>query len=307
MARGDIRFIKAQGASKRTAPGEDYISGLVLYNTGGLPSGFTTTYNTKALYGIVDAENVGIVADYSDETQATGSYAVSAVGANGDTIEVKVLETFNNTISHGTYTKVTGDTTTAKVADGIAAAINANTLTTGYSATSLTGTVTIKARKGLGIYLNTGTPITVTIVGTIAGTITQFSGGVASKFAVYHYHIAEYFRLNPKSVLWVGFYPIPSPYTFAEITSLQAVSGGKCRQIGVYKDGAAWASADLTTIQAEVLTNNDAKHKPLSVLYGADLKATADITAVADLALLNDYKVSSIIGQDGYGLGASLF
>ena len=69
MARPDIVFIKGQGASKRVAPGQDYISGLLLY-TGSLPSGFTTTNNTKALYSIVDAENAGILPNYADATAA---------------------------------------------------------------------------------------------------------------------------------------------------------------------------------------------------------------------------------------------
>jgi len=207
--RGDIRFIKGQGASQRTLAGSDFISGLILY-TASLPSGFTTTANIKQIFGTVDAEALGIKADYSDETKAAGTYMVTAVGSTGDTINIKVTEPLGKIVNLGTYTRLVGDTTTTKVCLGIVAAINAGTLTHGYSATNLTDTLTITPRAGLGIFLNSGTPIVATIVGTIAGTLTQFTGGVASKQAVWHYHIAEYFRANVNSQLWVGFFSVPN-------------------------------------------------------------------------------------------------
>lgn len=308
MARGDITFIKGQGASKRLAAGEDYISGLIFY-TASLPSGFTSTANIKAMYSIVDAENAGIKSDYSDETKAAGTYLVTAAGTNGDTANFKVAEPFGVTVDLGTYTKTAAEITVNNVATAIAAIINAGTKSHGYTASVLTATVTITARPGLGIYLNTGTPITVTLSAgaTLAGTLTQFTGGVATKQAVWHYHIAEFFRANPNSILWVGFFPVPNPYTFSEITLLQTAANGKIRQVGIFKDSAAYASADLTAIHNEIVTYNDAKHKPLSALYAADLKATSDITTIADLSALTAYKVSSIIGQDGAALGAWLF
>ena len=304
MARPNIIFEKKQGANRRAAPGQDFISGMVFY-TGSLPIGFTSTTNQKLLYSLVDAENAGITSTYTDETKATGSYTVSAVGSNGDTIALSVLEPFNTTVNLGTYTKVSGDTTVTKVGDGIAAAINAGTLTHGYTAVNLAGAVTITARTGLGIFLNSGTPLKATVVGTIAGTLVQFSGGVASKLAVYHYHIKEYFRGNPNSQLYVGFYAVPSTYTYTEITTLQSFANGAIRQVGVFKD-AVYAIGDLTVINTEVV-NNDVKHKPLSVLYAANLSATTDITTVVDLSALSNTKVSSIIGQDGAGLGALLY
>jgi len=141
----------------------------------------------------------------------------------------------------------------------------------------------------------------------LAGTITQFTGGLASKQAVWHYHIAEYFRGNPNSSLYVGIFPIPSPYTFAEITALQTFAAGTIRQVGIFKDSAAYAVGDLTAIDGVIKTMNDARHKPLSALYAADMKAVADITQVSDLTLLTANKVSSIIGQDGAALGNYLF
>lgn len=222
---------------------------------------------------------------------------------------MSVLEPAGVSVLIGSYTQVTGDSTPTLVAVAIAAAINSGTITHGYSATSLVADVTITARNGLGVFLNSRTPLSATYSpsATLAGTITQFTAGVASKQAVWHYHISEFFRGNPSGQLWVGFFPIPSPYAFSEITLLQTASGGTIRQVGIYKDGAAYASADLTAIDGIIKTYNDAKHKPLSALYAADLSATSDITTIADLSLLSANKASSIIGQDGAALGNLLF
>jgi hypothetical protein len=303
--RGDITFIKGTGSSKRVAAGQDFISGLVLY-TGSVPSGFVAN-NIKQLFSVVDAESAGILGDFSDETKAGAIYLVTAAGATGDTINIKVKEPLGVVVDLGTYVKIATDTTATKVGDSVAAIINAGTPQHGYKAVNTAGSIALAPRAGLGIWLNTGTPIVVTLTGTLAGTLTQFTGGVASKQAVWHYHIAEFFRGNPAGQLWVGFWAVPATYTFAEITTLQTAAIGAIRQVGIFKDSAAYAGGDLTMIDGVIKTLNDAKHKPLSALYAADLKAMADITTIADLSLLVANKASSIIGQDGAGLGAFLF
>jgi hypothetical protein len=194
------------------------------------------------------------------------------------------------------------------VATAIAAVINDGTNTHGYVATVDTATVTIAARAGLGVYLNSGTPLTATYStsATLAGTITQFTGGVASKYAVWHYHISEYFRLQPQGNLYVGIFAVPSPYTFEEITTMQNFANGKIRQIGVFKDSAAFSTGDITAIQA-VCEDNVAAHKELVALYAADISGTSDISTLADLSALTANYVTAIIGQDGAALGATLF
>ena len=308
--RDDIVFIKGQGASKRVAAGQDYISGLIIYcANGNLPAGFTPTANIVPMYSPVDAVNAGILNNCSDETKATATLTVTAIGTLGDQITVSVNEPFNTPVILGTYTKLVTDTTVTLVAAGIVAAINAGTKTTGYTATNVAGVVTITARVGLGLYLNTNTPLSYTLSAgaTLAVTMVAFSGGVGSRQAVWYYHISEFFRGNPSGKLWVGFFPIPAPYLFAEITLLQAAAGGTIRQVGIYKDASPYALADLTAIDVQIKTYNDARHKPLSALYGADLSGTANITTIADASTLTANKASSIIGQDGAGQGALLY
>jgi hypothetical protein len=264
----DVIFVKGQGGIGRALPGEDHVSGLVIY-TGSLPSGFSSSARIKKIFSVGEAEALGILGTYADETKATGTYLVTAVGANGDTVEFKVNEPFSKVVSLGIYTKTATETTVALVAAAIAAAINLGSSVHGYTATVATATVTITAKKGLGVYLNTGTPLSATLSAgaTLAGTLTAFSGGVGSKQAVWHYHIAEYFRIQPQGVLYVGMFAVPSPYVFSEITTVQNFANGTIRQLAVYKDSAAFAAADLTAIQAEVVANCDGKHKPLSVFF----------------------------------------
>ena len=307
MALNDIIFIKGQGGLGRPLEGEDYISGMLLY--GSLPSGFTSSDRIKSVGSISEAEALGISNDYSDGTAATGSYLVSNKGADEDTINISVAAInevgIATTYNLGTYTKVTADSTTALVATAIGAVINAGTINHGFSASVATSTVTITAPKRFGTYLNTGTPIVVTIVGAIAGTITQFASGTVSTKAVWHYHISEFFRVQPKGQLYIGVYGVPSTYTFSEIQLMQDYAQGKIRQLAVFKN-AVYASANLTAIQL-VCNTLAGLHKPLSVLYAGDIKAVTDLTTLTDLATLTASNVSAVIGQDAAGQGNYLY
>ncbi len=310
-----IAFNKGQGGLGRALPGQDHISGLLIYTANGnLPSGFSTSNRVKTVYSLADAVAAGITNDYSDATAAVATYLITTAGATGDTIELKVadLDVKGNaqTTSLGVYTKVSGDSTIALLGASLAASINAGTINHGYSATFATATLTLTAPKRLGVYLNTGTPLSATIVGTIAGTITQFSAGtpgVASKKAVWYYHISEYFRMQPQGVLYVGFYAVPSPYVFTEITTMQNFANGTIRQIGVFKDAAsAYSTADLTAIDT-VCKANDSNKKPISAIYAADLSGTTDISTLTDLSLLSANKVTDCIAQDGGAQGNYLW
>lgn len=305
MPLNNIRFVLGQGGLGRPLPGQDYISGLVFYSAI-LPTGFSTTNRIKQFFSVQDAENAGILANYNDETQATATYLVTAVGATGNTATFTVNEPNGKVVTLGSYTKTASESAVADVATAIAGNINAGTAVHGYSATASTATVTIKARKGLGIFLNTGTPLVVTIVGTIAGTVTQFTGGVASLQAVWHYHISEYFRIQPQGNLYIGFFAVPGSYTFSEIITLQNYANGAIRQVGIYKDGAAFSAADITAIH-NICNTLVGQHKELIALYAADMSAVTDISTIADLAILNANLCSAIISQDGAALGARLF
>ncbi len=152
MPLNDITFVRGQGGLGRPLTGEDHISSLLIYNDA-LPSGFSATDRIKAVYSLEQAEALGIVGDFSDETASTGTVEITNVGTNGNTIAIKVAEP-NATVTLCTYTKVAGDTTVTNVADAIEALINTDTDVHGYSATNAAGVITITARAGLGVFLD---------------------------------------------------------------------------------------------------------------------------------------------------------
>ena len=305
MALSDITFKQGGSGLGRPLSGQDFISGLIFYSSA-LPSGFSSSNRIKKFLSPNDAVSAGISYSYTDETQATGSYLVTTAGTTGDQLIVSVNEPNGVVVVLGTYTKASGDTTPTLVATGIKNAINANTSTTGYSATSSTVTVTFVARKGLGIFLNSGTPLVAQSTGAIAGTLTQFSGGVASRNAVYYYHITEFFRLQPSGVLYVGIFAIPGSYTFSEVALMQTFATGTIRQLGVYKDAAAFATADMTALDLACAAQATV-HKHLIAVYAADLSGTTDISTLTDLNVLTAERVNPCIGQDGAAMGHLLY
>lgn len=321
MSLSDIVFNKAKGGLKRPLPGQDYISALIFY-TATLPSGFTTQSNIRQFFQAADAVSAGVMNDYSDATAATGTYLITNAGAVGDAITITCKD-INSTGNYPTdvngnllpptqlcsYVKQTSDNTMTILGQSITAAINANTLTNGYSASFNTGTetITITAPKKFGVFLNTGSPLVVTVAGTIAGTLTQFSGGVFGPFAFYYYHISEFFRIQAGGNLYVGFFPIPGSYTFGEVNTIQNFSQGTLRQVGAYKDfGSSYNINDLTALSTACV-NSDTVHKNLSALYGADMIGITDISTLADLSNLTANKASDCIGQDGGGQGNFLY
>lgn len=309
MALNNVVFIKGQGGLGRPLDGEDFISALLFYTANGnLPAGWSTTNRVKLISSLQDAVNAGIKNDSSDATAATFTYLITTKGNTGDTLQVKYTDAGGNVRILAIYTVASTDSSIALQGAAIASLINADTFVHGCSAIFNTATLTVTLPKDQGVYPNSGTPAAIVTTGAFAGTLTQaVVTGVASLQAVWHYHISEYFRLQPKGSLYVGFYPVPSTYTFTEIQSLQDFAAGKIRQIGVYKDSSAFASGDMTAIQA-VCDGLDVLHKPVSsVLYAGDIKAVSDLSNMADLSILNAPKVSAVISQDGGGLGNFLF
>lgn len=316
MAYRDIQFVKGQGGRGRSLPGQDYVSGAIFYGTA--PAGFSVN-NIQKILSVSQAESLGILNNYNDETKASGSYLITAMGNTGDVIVITVNEPYIATdgtqqtkpVVLCTYTKLVTDTSIAILGASITAAINANTSSTGYSATFNTATITFVPRSGLGIALNTGTPIAATITGTIAGTITQFTGGSFSKQAIWHYHISEYFRLNPNGVLWTMITTSPSAQ-FAELYTLATYPAvaGSIRQVMIYdttsKTASALCSAATAIHTQELALEVPSLNMPLSVLYTADIHALT-LTGLTDLNTLAAYKCSIVIGQDGGGVGANLY
>lgn len=319
MALPTVTINRTNGGIGRQGTGTDYYSGYVHYFPTGytLPTGFQTNAINK-LTSLTDLVALGVSGNSSDETKSTATYQVTAIGANGDTLTIKMTNPITGVVvTLGTYTKVSGDTTTTLVATGLAAVINSQTYLTGFTATSATNTVTILAAPGFGASLNTGTPYSATIVGTITGTLTQnVIAGVGSQYDVLYYHVQEFFRVQglingqAQGVLWVGAYNIvasPSTYAnFTEVATMQSYANGQIKQIGVYANTSAFATSHLDALQAQA-TTLQGQNMPLSIVYQGDISGTSDLTTLANLRALSDKNVSFTIGQDGGGFGRQYF
>lgn len=304
MALPTISFNIGTSGLGQPADGNDHISGMLFYGST-LPSGFSSSDRIQTVYSLQEAEDLGIDDDYSDATAASGAgFTVTAIGSDGNTIEVKVAEVYE-TVSLGTYTKVSADSTVTLVAAGIVAAINAGTTEHGYSASNLSGAVTITAPKRMGKYLNSSGVSTVITGSITVGSATNFSGGAGSLFAVYHYHVKEFFRMNPQGVLYIGIYTYNSSFT--EIKTIQNFADGQIRQMMVYQTGTVFASAQVTAIQS-VCDTLYGENQPLVVVYNPDMTSFATVAAInINLNSLDSEMVSVNIGMDKTGDGNFLY
>lgn len=321
MAISAVTFILGTTQIGQAAEGNDFVSGQVLYGTA--PGSFAASPMQK-VFSVPDAESKGITLDYSDETAPRAIYTISGTVTVGDTYEMTVTEvnpvtpanpTGTTVVSLGTATVSTAATPTGGATD-MAAKINEGTYLHGYTATSAIGVVTIIGRPGLGVSLNTGTPLAVTVTGTSTGVITQQFGtgtggataGVYSKKAVWHYIVSEFFRANPTGVLCVGFFATVSA-TFADVVTLQNFFEGECKQIGVFDPtvtSAATFTSNGTLLQARAV-ELFAGYNPVVIHYTANLKAVADVAALQNQQTKSNYYVSHAILQDGGAKGAQLY
>ncbi len=316
-----VTFQKGILTNGAPLPGQDYISGLIFYDNS-LPTNWPAGL-IKECFSPQDAINSGLDGLGADATKSTMTYVVThgASGA-GDTVTIYVQEPINplntalnpNKVTLAAYTTVAGDTLIATLVTALTAAINQNTYLTGYTAVeSLSTTITITARAGLGVFLNTGSPYSVVITGaTVTGTITQnVVPGVASQWDIFYYHISEFFRINANGILWVGIFATGSN-AFAELTTLQQAASGSLRQVGIYRPDRAivtYSATDIATINtvAQTLDNNK---MPLSTVLVEDMAALSGVSGLAtltNLAGLNSEWVSVNISQDGAAQGWALY
>ena len=297
MALPDIVLNRGEGGLGRPLLGKDHLSAMLFYTAGSLPSGFSPTDRIKKIFSLQEAENLGIVDDHSDETKGTGGKVV--IGGTWLAGETATIAIDGGVLA--TFTVVAGSTAISDVVAGLVAAINAGTSTGikhGWIAADVGGTdVTLTQPAKLGIVNNAGAHIVFTETsagGT--GTPTQFSGGVGSYFVVLHYHIEEYFRLQPKGVTHIGIFA-QGTYDAAEVQNIQDFANGELRQLGIYLSHEVFASSQLTVTQG-VLNTLETENKPLNVVFHSDL-SSATLSALADISTLSNKRVSVLIGEEG--------
>lgn len=297
----DILFNRGEGGLGRPLPGKDHLSAMLFYTAGSLPSGFGTSDRIKKIFSLNEAENLGILDDHSDETKGTGGQVtVTGTWVIGEIVRIEI-----DGAVLGQF--VLTDTAITSVVAGLVAAINAGTATGikhGWIATDADPIITLVQPDKLGIVNNGGSHLVfvdrnATDTAPSAGgssTDVQFSSGVGSYFAIMHYHISEFFRVQPKGVNWVGIYA-QATYTGAEIELIQNLANGEIRQLGIYLSHEVFASSQLTASQG-FLDTLQTEHKPLSVVLHADLSSAA-LSTLPDLTTLSNERVSMLIGEEG--------
>ncbi len=87
---------------------------------------------------------------------------------------------------------------------------------------------------------------------------------------------------------------------------MQNYANGTIRQVGIFKDSAAYSAGDVDLIHG-VCNSLVAAHKEIIAVYAADMAAVTDISTLADLSTKTANLVSVVIGQDGAALGAFLY
>jgi hypothetical protein len=129
----------------------------------------------------------------------------------------------------------------------------------------------------------------------------------ATAYKVLHYHISEFFRINPSATLYVQIVAEPAQGSpdFEEIKELQAFADGKIRQVGVWTDN-TFATTQVTLLQG-VADDLEDDHMPLSILLVADFHSVSDLTTLSNLKTLTAPNVSVIFGQDGAAAGKALY
>jgi hypothetical protein len=316
MPLPNITFIQSPNGLGRPLTGTDYISGHLHYYASGatLPTGFTSSDRIKKVFSVADAEALGITDAHLGETKAVAKLVIGGTPAVGDTVAITYTGIDGVETVLSTYTMVLADvTSTTTAAAALKAAINLGTNTHGFTADNTTNSLFITTKGGEGIFPNSGTPYASTITGGTTGTWTQPTGsgstvlGVASWIDTLHYHISEYFRIQPKGELYVGLYEEESTtYTFAAITTMQNFAQGAIKQIDVFEKNVAFSSAQATALQA-IAAANAAVYKPLQIVLNAEISGTASVATLTDLSTLTAPKVSVSIAQDGAGTGYHIY
>lgn len=315
MALPNINFVQSTSGLGRALPGTDYVSGFLHYYASGatLPSGFSSSNRVQKIFSVDDAETLGITDTHLGETKAIAKLAIGGTPADGDTVAIVYTGINGAETVLSTYTLTSSDAVNATAtASAIRVAINAGTQTHGFSATSSGVNVLISTKGGEGIFPNSGTPYSSTITGGTTGTWTQPTGsgstvlGVASWIDTLHYHISEYFRIQPKGELYVGLYEEEATYTFAAITLMQNYASGAIKQIGVFEKNVAFSTAQLSALQG-IANANEAVYKPLQIILNAEISGTASVASLVDLSTSTAPNVSVTIAQDGANDGYYIY
>ncbi|GAG18593.1 unnamed protein product, partial [marine sediment metagenome] len=244
-----IQFNVGEGGLGRPLNGKDYYSGF-LFDSTDYPTGFSADEPIKLLTSLQEAESLGITNDGIGEVVATGgAVEVTVVGAAGDIWTVTIKSQRNPAILLAQTIQGTADTIDS-LASRIADTINESSNVHGFTATASLGVVNLVCAPNWGEAFNAA-GLTCTTSGAGTYTLTQFTGGVGSDISIMYYHISEFFRLQPKGLLWFGIYDEAGGLNTQDIEDIAVYANGDIRQMAVYLK-TDYTSSDLNAIQGQI-------------------------------------------------------
>lgn len=312
----NVKVNRTNGGIGRQAAGTDYYAGYIHYlkTSSTLPTAFTTN-QIQLLRSLNDLVALGITGNSADETRSTGVRTYTAAGTVGDTESFVFTNPINGVVTAlGSYVVQASPTVTTTAAQA-AAAINANTYLTNFSAISALGVLTITPPAGFGLALNTLTPIVSNLntSSTIVATNAAFTGGVGSELDQIYYHVSEHFRMmgvitgKAQGMLWIGIYKSgASTYsTFSEVLTLEAFAP-MIKTTLVVATTTPFATSHITALNANVIALQ-ALNTPTRIIYNPDISSIANIGTIANVLTLNSAGVQVVLGQDAANVGNRLF
>lgn len=122
---------------------------------------------------------------------------------------------------------------------------------------------------------------------------------------VLHYHVSEFFRINPGAKLYIQSVE-ESDGVFIEVKTLQNFAGGELRQVAICD-----FTTPITSLVSRLATLNQialdlgSQNVPLSLLYSFKV-AAGDIATLVNLHTQTADRVTVIIAQDAAGRGKYL-
>ncbi|MEG3973460.1 DUF2586 family protein [Microcoleus sp. herbarium8] len=120
---------------------------------------------------------------------------------------------------------------------------------------------------------------------------------------VVHYHVSEYFRINPGSKLYLVSVAL-NDGQFIAIKQLQQYAEAKIRQIGIVDLLTPFADLQTASTTIKGALNELANlNKPLQAVYSIHTMTAANLLALPILHTFDNERFSVCIGHDGSGRG----
>lgn len=135
----------------------------------------------------------------------------------------------------------------------------------------------------------------------------EAQGCTSTASPVAHYHISEFYRINPSGLLQAKFVATSTgSTTFSEVLTLQTDADGVLHQIAVYNPNRNFTSGQVDTLQG-VMSELKTDDMPAVAIFAANFTGFTNLSTLPDLSMSSNNLVSVCIGQDGAGRGKELF